>query len=167
MISIDITFLFQLFNFVVLFLLLRHFLFEPMSNFMEERAQSISNKIDSAEQKQQAAQEIKEEYQQKLKEAKIEAQNIIEDSSRRAERVKEDIIIEAKEEANRKIKKAEEEIKRSKQQAVEDLKDEVATISIQIAKELIEQSIDDQMQEETISNYIEQLDEEKLGDLKC
>ncbi|WP_408955196.1 F0F1 ATP synthase subunit B [Natroniella sp. ANB-PHB2] len=167
MISIDVTFFFQLFNFVVLFLLLRHFLFEPISAFMEKRSQSISNKIDDAKQREKEAKELKEEYQQKLKEARLEAQSIVEDSQRRAKRVKEDIIIEAKEEANRKVQKAEEEIKRAKQQAVEGLKDEVTTISVQIAKELLEQSIDSDIQEQTISNYIERLDEEKLGDVQC
>ena len=51
MISLDVNFFFQVINFIVLYLILRHFLYEPVTNFMEERSEKISNRIEEAERK--------------------------------------------------------------------------------------------------------------------
>lgn len=168
MISLDLTtFVLQLINFMVLYFVLKRFLFEPITNLMNDRSQKISDQIDQAIEREEEAEELKVEYKKRLQDAKAEAQDIIEDSRRRAQRNKEDIINEAKAEANKKIQRAEKEINRAKQQAVDSLKDEVTNISVQMTKQLLEQSINKDLQEKTIESYIEGIDKDKLGELGC
>ncbi|AGB42336.1 ATP synthase, F0 subunit b [Halobacteroides halobius DSM 5150] len=167
MIDIGITFFFQLINFIVLYLILRHFLFEPITNFMSQRTEDISNQIESAKEKEAEAEKLKEKYQQQLKEAREEAQEIIENGRQRGKKRKEEIIDQAQEEANRKIEKAEDEIARAKQEAQEELRDDVANISAQMSKKVLAQYVTQQnLQTETIDQFIEQLDQDKLGEVR-
>jgi F-type H+-transporting ATPase subunit b len=152
---------------MVLYFVLKRFLFGPITNLMNDRSEKISDQIDQAIERENEAEQLKAEYQQRLQDAKAEAQDIIEDSRRRAQRNKEDLINEAKSEANQKIERAEQEISRAKQQAVESLKDEVTNISIQMTKQLLEKSINTELQEKTIESYIEGIDKDKLGELGC
>ncbi len=166
MIDIDIRLLiFQVINFGVLFLLLRHFLFDPVSEFMQNRSQGIEEKIAEAEKREKEAVKLKEEYEQRLREAKEQAQEIVESSKQRGKERKEEIISDARAEADRRIKQAEEEIARAKQQAVKDFKDEMTAISTQMARQLLEKSINRKLQKETIDQYIDQLDKESLGEV--
>ncbi len=168
MISLDLTtFVLQLINFMVLYLVLKKFLFEPINNMMNQRSQKISDQIYDAEQRKQEAEEVKEEYQERLRSAKAEAQDIIEESRRRGQRTKEEIITDAKIEANKKIERAEKEIQRAKEQAMDGLKDDVANISVRMTKQLLERSINQDLQEKTIESYIDQIDKDKLGELGC
>ena len=152
---------------MVLYFVLKRFLFGPITNLMNDRSEKISDQIDQAIERENEAEQLKADYQQRLQDAKAEAQDIIEDSRRRAQRNKEDLINEAKSEANQKIERAEQEISRAKQQAVESLKDEVTNISIQMTKQLLEKSINTELQEKTIESYIEGIDKDKLGELGC
>lgn len=166
MIDIDVRLLiFQIINFGVLFLILRHFLFDPVSNFMQERSQGIEEKITEAEKREKEAIELKKEYEQKLREAKEKAQEIVEESKQRGKERKEEIVGDARAEADRRIKQAEEEIARAKQQAVQDFKDKMADHTTQMARQLLEKSINRKLQEETIDQYIDQLDQESLGEV--
>ena len=166
MIDLGVTFFFQLVNFIILFLVLKHFLFEPVTNFMQQRSDKISNKIENAEQKEEEAEELKQQYQQKLQDAKDEAQEIIEKGRRRARKKEEEIINEAEEEADRKLARAEDDIARAKDQAREELKEEVSNISLLLSKKALQEIVDEDMQEKSIENYIEQLDKEKLGEVQ-
>lgn len=133
---------------------------------MNQRSEDISDRIESAQAKESEAEKLKEEYQQKLSDAKQEAREIIEESRRRGKKKKEEIVSQAEEEANRKIAKAEEEINIAKLGARKELKDEVADIATQMSKKALSNYIAEQeLQEETINQFIEQLDQEKLGEV--
>ncbi|WP_027338771.1 F0F1 ATP synthase subunit B [Halonatronum saccharophilum] len=166
MIDLNANFFLQIINFIIIYLVLRRFLFEPITNFMNERSESISNKIEGAKSREEEAERLKQEYQKRIEDAKREAQEIVEDSRRRAQRTKEDIINEAKVEANSKLERAEKEIRRAKEQAIESLKDEVASISIQMTKELLEKSINKEVQKDSIDAFISKLDKDKLGEIQ-
>ena len=166
MIDLGITFLFQLVNFIILFLILKHFLFEPVTNFMQQRADRIANEIEDAEQKEKEATELKKKYQQKIKDAKEEAQQIIEEGKRRGREREKEIVSEAEDKADRKLARAEEEISRAKDKAREELKEEVSELTLLLSKKALQKIVDQDMQEQSIANYIDQLDEEKLGEVQ-
>ena len=60
-------------NIVVFYLLLRKFLFGPVSEVMEKRKKMISSDLDDAAQTKAEAEEIKQEYEKNLAQAKDEA----------------------------------------------------------------------------------------------
>ena len=71
-------------NIVVFYLLLRKFLFGPVSEVMEKRKKMISSDLDDAAQTKAVAEEIKQEYEKNLAQAKDEAGQIVSDARARA-----------------------------------------------------------------------------------
>ena len=71
-------------NIVVFYLLLRKFLFGPVSEVMEKRKKMISSDLDDAAQTKAEAEEIKQEYEKNLAQAKDEAGQIVSDARARA-----------------------------------------------------------------------------------
>lgn len=58
-------------NIVVFYLLLRKFLFGPVSEVMEQRKKMISSDLDDAAQTKAEAEEIKQEYEKNLAQARM------------------------------------------------------------------------------------------------
>ena len=60
-------------NLIVLFLLLRHFLINPVSNIMEQRRKLIADGLQNAQDTQDEANRLKAEYEEALSGAKKES----------------------------------------------------------------------------------------------
>jgi len=64
-------------NLIVLFLLLRHFLINPVSNIMEQRRKLIADGLQNAQDTQDAANRLKAEYEEALSGAKKESAEML------------------------------------------------------------------------------------------
>ena len=64
-------------NIIILFIVLRIFLFKPVNKIMDERTRSIQNDIDTAKKDKEDAEELKRQYENDLGNAKKEAHDII------------------------------------------------------------------------------------------
>ena len=63
MISINMNLVYNLINVIVLFLVLKHFLFQPVLGIMQKREELIQGQLDHAAQTQKQADELKKQYQ--------------------------------------------------------------------------------------------------------
>ncbi|MBM7622896.1 F0F1 ATP synthase subunit B [Sporohalobacter salinus] len=167
MVSLDWGMFWQVLNFLILMFILVKYLYNPITNVLEKRSNKIENSLSEADKKRKEAEELKEKYEAELANARKEAQEIRNQAKQKAEEEKAEIIREANEEANRKLEKAEEEIARTKREAMAEIRDEVATMSVLIAQKLVEKSIDQQVQQQIVSDYIDELDSEKIGEIQC
>ena len=166
MVNINTTMLWQLLNFFVLLFLLRRYLYDPIKNILDQRADQINGDLDGAEERRQEAEELKSEYEQKLKNAHSEAQEIVDNAESRANKKAKDIINKAEARAeNLKAKKLE-EIEQAKKEAAAELRDEIADYTVQAANKLIQEQLDENKHQQMIMEYIDQLDKEKLGELQ-
>ena len=64
-------------NLVVLYLLMRRFLFKPVNAVMEQRAQAIQESLSQAEEAKQQAQALREENEAKLAQVRGQADQIV------------------------------------------------------------------------------------------
>ncbi|MBR0027173.1 MAG: ATP synthase F0 subunit B, partial [Clostridia bacterium] len=77
-VSLDVwTMIFTWINLVILFLLLKKFLFKPINKILDERAAEIEGEYTAAEKARAEADTIKAEYEGKIDSAKTEADSII------------------------------------------------------------------------------------------
>ncbi|WP_427337917.1 F0F1 ATP synthase subunit B [Caloranaerobacter sp. DY30410] len=146
---------------IVLFLVLRHFLFKPVTEFLNARKEKIASDLLAANKNKEEAQNLKREYEMKIEASKKEAQEIIEAARRRGEEVREEIIKEAKKEAEAIIEKARKEIEREREKAVEELKEEVVTIAMLAASKVIDKNLDAKAHKEIINKFINEVGEAK------
>ena len=77
MLSINMGLVWTIINLIVLFLLLRHFLINPVSNIMEQRRKLIADGLQNAQDTQDEANRLKAEYEEALSGAKKESAEIV------------------------------------------------------------------------------------------
>ena len=155
------NFFFQIANTLIIFLLLRKFLFKPVKGMLDRRKEMIATEISDAEELRRNAEELKLDYDSKIKDIKIEAEKILQDANARAEQRSKEIIAEAQDKTEKMILKAQAEIERQNKNAYNELKNEVASMAIMAAERIIGERMDDQLNEKLIIQFMEE-----AGDVK-
>lgn len=134
-------------NLIVLFLLLRHFLINPVSNIMEQRRKLIADGLQNAQDTQDEANRLKAEYEEALSGAKKESAEIV-DKARIDARAEYDRSVgEAGAKAGNIIENAKENVRIEREQTMKELQSQIAGLAIASAEKIVgdkEQNIYDQ-----------------------
>ena len=134
-------------NLIVLFLLLRHFLINPVSNIMEQRRKLIADGLQNAQDTQDEANRLRAEYEEALSGAKKESAEIV-DKARIDARAEYDRIVgEAGAKAGNIIENAKENVRIEREQTMKELQSQIAGLAIASAEKIVgdkEQNIYDQ-----------------------
>ncbi|MBU5436727.1 F0F1 ATP synthase subunit B [Tissierella sp. MSJ-40] len=146
---------------LLLYLMLRKFLYKPVSNFLNARKEKIQGDLDGAKALNEEAVHLKEDYEGRINQAKLESQQIIENARKRGEEVREDIIAEAKLEAETIINKARKEIAREKEIALQDVKSQAGEMAILIASRIMEEQVNMDTQKNLINKFIDEVGKSK------
>ncbi len=157
LVGIDFNMVLQLINTLVLFLLLRHFLFRPVSGFMASRRERIRHSIASAREKEEQARRLKEEYEARLGDIREEAQRIMRDAVARAEEQRQEIIREAKRERERILAGARRDINLEKEKAMAELKAQVVDLAILGAQKVIGKTLDSNTNRAIVRDFIDEV----------
>ena len=156
--SIDVwTIVFSLGNLLILFLLMKKFLFKPIRNILEERERMIKNDLDSAEAAKQEAEEKNAAYTSLLENEKSESENIIKSANRRANLDSEKILQTARAQAADIVRNGEKQIEMEKQQAYLDIKEEISDMAISIAATVVGREVKAEEHSALIDRAIEEL----------
>ena len=143
--------------FLVLVFLLAKFAWKPILKMVEERTKNIEDALNSAENAKKEMAGLKAENEQIMKEARAERDKIV----REAREMKDKIIEESKEtakaEADKILAQARKLIDDEKRAAMNELKDQVASLSIEIAEKILTKELSDKKkQAELIDNILQQ-----------
>ncbi|MFW6034634.1 MAG: F0F1 ATP synthase subunit B [Halothermotrichaceae bacterium] len=166
MININWTIFWETVNFFVLMFILIKYIYKPVTKMLDKRSQKIKDDLDTAAQRKDDAEELKKKYEARLQEAHSDAQQIIEDAEKRSKERAEEIVNEARAEAVRLKERAQKEIERAKEEAVNELREEVTSISLQVAGKFMQEKLKKQQHENLIKQYIEDLDQNRLGEVQ-
>ncbi len=153
--SIDVTTLIgTLLNTLILFLVLKKFLFGKVNAILEERQKYVETTYEEADNAKAEAVALEEEYTRKLQTAKEESAEIVRNATQKANQRSEEIVSAAKTEAAGIITKANEDIEREKKRALNQIKDEISDIAIAVATKVVEKEIDEKDNEKLIEDFI-------------
>lgn len=167
MVELNGTLLAQIVNFLILVAILAKFAYKPLMQGLAERQQKIADNIDAAERERQEAEQLKLEYKQQLLEVRAKAQAIVEKAEKLAEENKEEILKAARSERDRILQNVQEEVARERELALARLKGEVVALSMTAATKIVQQNMDTEINAKLVSDFIEKLDEQKIGGLPC
>ena len=159
LVSISWTFVFQLLNTLIIFLILKKFLYKPARSYMDSRAKGIEDSMNEAVNKGKEAEAILASYQQKLDNIKEERNEIIRDASKRAEQRGDEILKKAQEEAQKIVEKANNDIVRERQKAMNEMKDQMAALVIMAASKVIEKELNVDVHQKMIKEFIDEVGE--------
>ena len=149
-----LTVLATIINFAILYFILRHFLFKPVSTTISSREDEIRNRIAKAEEDEKKAELLRLQNQENLKNSKEEGKTIVEDFKSRAEKVSDDILVKTKEEAEFIIERARVEAEREREKATEDIKTQAIDLAILLSSKVLETAINEQEHRRLIKDFI-------------
>lgn len=144
----------QTFNFVVLLVVLRAFLFKPILKMLDERRAKIAEGLNAAELARAEAAQAQANIQEQIEAARKEGQELIANAQTIAGRIQ----TEAREQATRDrdvtVERARQEIQLERDRAIAELRGEFADITMRAAERVIGQSLDPQAHERIIQETL-------------
>ena len=158
-VNLDWTLLFQWGNLLILYLVIKKFLFGPIQKIIECRETEVQNLYDTAEQAKNDAVAMKEEYSQHLANAKDEANEILKNANKKATVRSEEIIRDAQEKAAAIIARADVQIEMERKHAFEEVKQDISDIALLAASKVVERELSAEEHERLIGEFIENVGE--------
>ncbi|MBN1252758.1 MAG: F0F1 ATP synthase subunit B [Bacteroidales bacterium] len=148
----------MVFVFIIVLVILKVFAWKPILNSLKEREDSIEDALLSAEKAREEMSKLKEDNDKILAEARQERNELLKE----ARDIKQKIIDEAKEKAvlegNKMIEAAKLAIKNEKTAALDEMKQNIATISIDIAEKILKQQLkSSEQQKDLMEKYIKDI----------
>ena len=139
-------------SFLIVVFLMRKFAWGPILSSLKERENTITEALNSAKKAKEEVANMKAENERILQEARGERDKILKE----AREAKDQIVNEAKHraqtEGDRMINIARETIENEKRAALTELKNQVATLSVEIAEKVIRQQLSSDDRQKALMN---------------
>lgn len=156
-VNIDFTFVLQAINFAILAFILYRFLFKPLAQFMEKRAEGIRHSLDEAKRARDEVVQARAEYEESLRTARQEAAALRQRMEREITEERERLVHQSREEAQRMITQARSEIEQEVRRAKAEIRGEAVNLSLTAAERLLQRSMTDDDHRRLAEQYIEEL----------
>jgi F-type H+-transporting ATPase subunit b len=134
-------FVWQAVLFIALVLLLKKFAWKPILDSVNEREEGIKNALDSAEKAKLEMENLQADNQKLLKEARLERETMLKEARDIKAKMISDAKDEAQSQANKIIVQAQSAIESEKKAAMIELKNQVASLSLEIAEKVVRKEL--------------------------
>lgn len=155
------TSIFAICNLLILFLLVKKFLFKPVNAILEARQKEIDDLYSEANKDRSDAAGVKAEYDQKMRGAREEADGIVRSAMDSARRRSEQIVGEAASQAARMKQKAAGDIEQERRKAFAELQGELSGMAVDIAEKMVGREINEKDQQALVDAFISNAGEQK------
>lgn len=149
----------SLINLVLLFLIMKRFLFKPVKNILAKRQSEIDEQYAAAKRAESEANESRNQWNEKLSGAESEADAIIQKATENAKYRGEKLIAEAEEKAESIMRIAKTEAELEKKKAAEGIKREIVEVSGALTEKMLEREINNDDHRALIDSFIEKVGE--------
>ncbi|MCP4713647.1 MAG: F0F1 ATP synthase subunit B [Deltaproteobacteria bacterium] len=147
----------QLFGFLILWWMLKKFLFGRVVELIQKRGDEIKGAYEDNERVRDEVQALKADYEKKLQEAREEAAAIIQKATEQAEKAGQEIVESTRQEANQIKERGLAQIEQEKKKIVSEIRTDVINLSVEIARRLIAKSIAPDEAEKLTDDVIKQI----------
>ena len=147
----------SLLNLFLLFLILKKFLFAPVTKALNTRQANIDSRYEEADKALLSAKESEAQLKSQLESAHVTADEIVKDAVALSERRKEKLLSEAKDEADGIIRQARAEIELERKKAEGEIKAQIADVSSMIAEKLMEKELKEEDHRRIIDSLISEI----------
>ncbi|MEW6716313.1 MAG: F0F1 ATP synthase subunit B [Chloroflexota bacterium] len=152
--GINLGYLFvQIFNFAILLLVLRAWVYHPLVDMLEKRRQAIEKGLEDARVAADARANAEKEAQKILTNAQAEASKIVREATERAEVVAKEIKGAAETESVKERESLVFEVEQERNRLLGDLRGQVASLAIAAAQKIIGQTMDEARQRGLIAEF--------------
>ena len=143
-------------NFIVLFFLLKIFLYKPVLKMLDERAKRTKEGMELAEATKKEYEQARVEVQKQMDRGRQEAQALIAQALQTGEKLKEESREEAVKQAQVIIDRTRMELGSERDKIIENLRKEFVDISISAAEKVIKETLDKEKHRKLIEETLQQ-----------
>lgn len=149
----------SLLNLLLLFLIIKKFLFKPVKKVLDSRKDRIDTQFSEAEAALNSAKASERELNEKLSAAHKTADDILKEATVQAENRRENIVKEAENEASIIIRQAKASAELEKKKAEDEIKEQIVDVSSALTEKLIEREINTEDHRRLIDSFISEMGE--------
>lgn len=144
----------QLFNFVLVAVVIWFLILKPLTKKMAERQKLIDDSIANAKKVQDNLIMSEQKYQEKIDMAKVEANKILEKATTEAALVGSQMKVKAKEEIEMLVESAKKNIRIEKEDMVQNLKKETASLVVLAVEKILQEKMTDKKDTQLITEMV-------------
>jgi F-type H+-transporting ATPase subunit b len=141
-------------GFIVLLIILKKYMYGPITGLLAQRAEDIRSTYDAAEQEKSAAEQFRLEYEKRIAQVETEAHEKIQASIKEAHGIRDEIVNEARAKAELALARGLDELAREREKTVVALREEVADLVIGATSRILEQTIDEKTHRKLVDDFI-------------
>lgn len=142
---------------LLLFLVVRHFFWTNITDYLEERKNHMAKEYDEANEANSEAQSLKVKAVSELTEIRMSAKSIIDGAKERGEIERVEIVNNAKDEAAVVMDNAHKEIDSEIEKARTSINDEIVSVAVLMAKKVIKKEIDESKHKELLKEVTKEV----------
>lgn len=154
MLKLDMNLVWTVINVIILFLLIKKFLFKPVNNILEKRQQEAEDVLLEATAKQKEADNLKKQYDDSLKQLELDKEKSLEEAHNKASQEYDRIVSEADKKAGEKLEDAKAAAEKEHSQMIADAKDEIAGMVIEASDKMTASKADPETDHALFEKFI-------------
>lgn len=143
--------------FSIIFVFVWKWVIPAADKALTARQEAITGQLTQAETAKQEAESLLDDYKKQLAQAKSEANTIVEGARQAADVLRSNLVGQAEEDAASIRGKARADAGAEMDRAATQIKDEVATLSLELAQMVVAGSVDESVQRTLVDRYIDDL----------
>jgi len=145
-------------SFGIVLFILRAFAWRPILNALKERERTINERLDVARKAKKELAEIEFGNERIIALAKTERANMLREAQEKKDKIIEEAKADARKEADKILEQTNRRIEARKKEAEEDLKNQIASLSLQIAEKVLKERLsDDQRQKDYVNSLVNEI----------
>lgn len=148
----------QIVNFLIIFYLLKRFLFKPILTMLDKRKHEINENLERADRMAKEEEKIKEKQENMLVEAKKEAKTIIEQAKKQQDVLKKETIAKAHEEAQEIIAKARVQAEKNAKDQEEQMRKHAVELASAMVTKLVPEILSSDDHRKLIQTHLKDLE---------
>ena len=149
--------LISLANLLLIYLILKKFLFKPIKKVMDQRQAMVDEQFAAAAAAEEKANQDKADWEARLATADAEADARIQAADETARRHGDRIVADARDKAQGILRQAEAEAVLERQKASAGMKQEIAAVSAELAEKMLEREINPEDHRAMIASFLDQM----------
>jgi F-type H+-transporting ATPase subunit b len=145
--------LLQIFNFLILFVVLRAWVYKPVLGLLDKRRQNIAQGLEDARVAAEARAAAEKDAAKIVADAQAEASRVVREANERAQGVAKEVRAEAEAEAAKERETALAEAEAERNRILGDLRGQVAALSIAATQKLVGEALDEKRQHALLDEF--------------
>jgi len=145
--------LLQIFNFLILFVILRAWVYKPILGLLDRRRQNIAQGLEDARVAAEARASAEKEAAKIVADAQAEASKVVREANERAQDVAKEVKTEAEAEAAKVRDDAIAEAETERNRILGELRGQVAALSIAATQKLVGEALDEKRQRDLLDEF--------------